>query len=83
MTTFFNFLGGIAIVALVGFSFQVWGWSTETHNATLRLVYRAVAAVCGAIIIAIVYVAPYSIALAALLGAAVGIVLTIVGKRTR
>jgi hypothetical protein len=35
--TFFVFLGGAAIVALVGFSFQVWGWSTEADNATLRL----------------------------------------------
>jgi hypothetical protein len=81
--TFFIFLSGAAIVALVGISFQVWGWSTETNNATLRFVYRAVAAVCGTTIITIVYVAPYSLAPVALLGAAIGIVLMIVGKRTR
>jgi hypothetical protein len=54
-------LNGAAIVALVALSFQIWGWSTETNKPTIRLVYRSVAAVCGTMIVTIIYLVPYAL----------------------
>ena len=82
MTTL-TLLNGAAIVALVALSFQIWGWSTETNKPTIRLVYRLVAAVCGIMIVAIVYFVPYALVAAALAGAAIGIALTARGHWAR
>ena len=76
-------LNGTAIVALVALSFQIWGWSTETTKPTIRLVYRSVAAVCGTMIVAIVYFVPSALVTAALAGAAIGIALTTLGNWAR
>jgi hypothetical protein len=81
--TALTLLNGAAIVALVALSFQIWGWSTETNKPTLRLVYRLVAAVCGIMIVAIIYFVPYALVAAALAGAAIGIVLTMRGHWAR
>jgi hypothetical protein len=81
--TALTLLNGAVIVALVALSFQIWGWSTETNRPATRLVYRLVAAVCGAMIVAIVYFAPYALVPAALAGAAIGIVLTTRGHWAR
>jgi hypothetical protein len=81
--TVLTLLNGAAIVALVALSFQIWGWSTETDNPTIRLAYRTVAAVCGIMIVTIAYFVPYALVVAALAGAAIGIVLTILGHRAR
>jgi len=82
MTTL-TLLNGAAIVALVALSFQIWGWSTETNKPTIRLVYRLVAAVCGIMIVAIIYFVPYALVAAALAGAAIGIALTARGRWAR
>jgi membrane-anchored protein YejM (alkaline phosphatase superfamily) len=74
-------LSGAAIVALVGLSFQIWGWSTETSKSTERLVYRLVAAVCGALIVAIVYFVPCALVMAALAGAVIGVIWATIGNR--
>jgi hypothetical protein len=76
-------LNGAAIVALVAFSFQIWGWSTETSKPIIRLAYRLVAAICGIMIVAIAYLAPHALIAAALAGAAIGIVLTARGHWAR
>ena len=76
-------LNGAAIVALVALSFQIWGWSTETTDPTVRLIYRAVAAICGVVIVAIVYFVPWALLTAALAGATIGLVWTIVGNWRR
>jgi hypothetical protein len=81
--TALTLLNGAAIVALVGLSFQIWGWSTETNKPAIRLVYRLVAAVCGTMIVAIVYFVPYALVAAALAGTAIGIVLTTRGYWAR
>jgi hypothetical protein len=81
--TVLTLLNGAAIVALVALSFQIWGWSTETSKPTIRLVYRLIAAVCGAMIVAIVYFVPYALVAAALAGAAIGIILTTRGHWAR
>ena len=81
--TVLTLLNGAAIVALVGLSFQIWGWSTETDKPAIRLSYRLVAAVCGTMIVAIAYVVPYALVAAALAGAAIGIVLTTRGNWAR
>jgi dolichyl-phosphate-mannose--protein O-mannosyl transferase len=81
--TALTLLSGAAIVALVALSFQIWGWSTETNKPAIRLVYRLVAAVCGTMIVAIIYFVPYALVVAALAGAAIGIVLTIRGRWRR
>jgi hypothetical protein len=76
-------LNGAAIVALVAFSFQIWGWSTETNKPAIRLAYRLVAAVCGIAIIAIIYFVPFALVAAAVAGAAIGIVWTTRGHWAR
>ena len=81
--TILTLLNGAAIVALVALSFQIWGWSTETDKPRIGLVYRTVAAVCGIMIVAIAYFFPYALVMAALAGAAIGIVLTTLGKWAR
>jgi hypothetical protein len=81
--TALTLLNGAAIVALVALSFQIWGWSTETNRPAIRLVYRLVAAVCGTMIAAIVYFVPYALVVAALAGAAIGVVLTTRGHWAR
>ena len=76
-------LNGAAILALVALSFQIWGWSTETTKPTIRLVYRSIAAVCGTMIVTIIYLVPYALVAAALAGTAIGIVLTTRGNWAR
>ena len=76
-------LNGAAIVALVALSFQIWGWSTETNNPNIRLVYRTIAALCGIMIVTIAYFVPYALVVAALAGAAIGIVWTTLGHWAR
>jgi uncharacterized membrane protein len=76
-------LNGATIVALVALSFQIWGWSTETTKPTIRLAYRSIAAVCGTLIVTIIYLVPYALLAAALAGAAIGIVLTTRGNWAR
>src|SRR5947199_3004115 len=76
-------LNGIAIVALVAFSFQIWGWSTETNSPTIRLVYQTIAALCGIMIVVIAYLVPTALAVAALAGALIGIVWTTLGNWSR
>jgi dolichyl-phosphate-mannose--protein O-mannosyl transferase len=80
--TVLTLLNGAAIVALVALSFQIWGWSTETNKPAI-LFYRLVAAVCGTMIVAIAYFVPYALVAAALVGAAIGIVLTTRGNWAR
>ena len=81
--TVLTLLDGAAIVALVALSFQIWGWSTETNKPAIRRIYRLVAAVCGTMIVAIAYFVPYALVAAALVGAAIGIVLTTRGNWAR
>ena len=81
--TVLTLLNGTAIVALVALSFQIWGWSTETTKPTIRLAYRSIAAVCGTMIVTIIYLVPYALVAAALAGAAIGIVLTTRGNWAR
>ena len=81
--TALTLLNGAAIVVLVALSFQIWGWSAETNKPTIRLVYRLVAAVCGIMIVVIAYFIPYALVVAALAGAAIGIVLTARGHWAR
>jgi dolichyl-phosphate-mannose--protein O-mannosyl transferase len=81
--TALTLLNGAAIVALVALSFQIWGWSTETNKPAIRLVWRLLAAVCGIMIVAIIYFVPYALVAAALAGVAIGIVLTTRGHWVR
>ena len=81
--TVLTLLNGAAIVALVALSFQILGWSTETNNPTIRLFHRSAAAVCGIMIVAIVYFVPSALLTAALAGAAIGLVWTTLGNRAR
>jgi len=76
-------LGGAAIVALVGLSFHLWGLSSGTNQPTERISYRLVAAVCGALIVAVSYFFPYAIVAAALTGTAIGIIWATVGNLSR
>jgi hypothetical protein len=78
-----SLLGGAAIVLLVGLSFQIWGWSSETNKRAIRVAWRLLAAICGTMIVVIIYSIPASLVTAAFAGAAIAIVWTTLGSWAR